>query len=311
MSLDIRLPILLRRLRLPTVAANYRKFAQEAAHSSQPYEEYLLALLEHEANQRDVNRRKRRVYEAHFPLLRTLDEFDFAALPSLNRNKVLDLSKSEYIDRHENVALIGSIGTGKTHIAISLGLTACEQGRRVRFYTAAGLINELLEAQDAHRLSKLEAWLMRQDLVVLDEVDVGLGDGHAAEQVLPQVGLEGVGVAARQVEVLVQVDGLHPCPVNAGLLAERGQERVLGGGGGEVGQHGPALVGRYPAQQVAHVAGSGPAHRLFGGVDLALNRDLLESLLRHASPPGRRGASIAGPARPVKALQSRASARAG
>ena len=170
MSLDIRLPILLRRLRLPTVAANYRKFAQEAAQSRQPYEEYLLALLEHEADQRDVNRRKRRVYEARFPLLRTLDEFDFAALPSLNRNKVLDLSKGEYIERHENVALIGSIGTGKTHIAISLGLAACEQGRRVRFYTAAGLINELLEAQDAHRLSKLETWLMRQDLIVLDEV---------------------------------------------------------------------------------------------------------------------------------------------
>jgi DNA replication protein DnaC len=113
MSLDLRLPILLRQLRLPTVAANYRKFAQEALHSGQPYEEYLLALLEHEANQRDVNRRKRRVQEARFPVLRTLDEFDFAALPSLNRTKVLDLARGEYIERHENVALIGSIGTGK------------------------------------------------------------------------------------------------------------------------------------------------------------------------------------------------------
>jgi DNA replication protein DnaC len=169
-SLDIRLPILLRQLRLPTVAANYRKFAQEAAQSSQPYEEYLLALLEYEASQRDVNRRKRRVHEARFPLLRTLDEFDFAALPSLKRNKVLELARGEYIERHENIALIGSIGTGKTHIAIALGLAACEQGRRVRFYTAAGLINELLEAQEAHRLSKLEAWLMRQDLIILDEV---------------------------------------------------------------------------------------------------------------------------------------------
>jgi hypothetical protein len=90
MSLDIRLPILLRQLRLPTVAANYRRFAQEAAQSGQPYEEYLLALLEHEANQRDVNRRKRRIREARFPVLRTLDEFDFAALPSLSRTKVAD-----------------------------------------------------------------------------------------------------------------------------------------------------------------------------------------------------------------------------
>ena len=170
MSLDIRLPILLRQLRLPTVAANYRKFAQEAAQSGQPYEEYLRALLEHEANQRDVNRRKRRVREARFPLLRTLDEFDFAAIPSLNRNKVLDLARGEYIAQRQNVALIGGIGTGKTHIAIALGLAACEQGHRVRFYTAAGLINELLEAQEAHRLSKLETWLMKQNLIVLDEV---------------------------------------------------------------------------------------------------------------------------------------------
>jgi DNA replication protein DnaC len=170
MSLDIRLPILLRQLRLPTVAANYRKFAQEAAQAGQPYEQYLLALLEHEANQRDVNRRKRRVREARFPLLRTLDEFDFATIPSLNRNKVLDLARGEYIPQRQNVALVGSIGTGKTHIAIALGLAACEQGHRVRFYTAVGLINALLEAQEEHRLSKLEAWLMRQDLIVLDEV---------------------------------------------------------------------------------------------------------------------------------------------
>jgi DNA replication protein DnaC len=170
MSLDIRLPILLRQMRLPTVAANYRKFAQEAAQSAQPYEEYLLALLEQEANQRDVNRRKRRVQEARFPVLRMLDEFDFALLPSLNRQKVLELARGEYIGRHENVALIGSIGTGKTHMAIALGLAACEQGHRVRFYTAAGLINALLEAQEAQRLSKLEGWLMKQELIIVDEV---------------------------------------------------------------------------------------------------------------------------------------------
>jgi len=170
MSLDVRLPILLRQLRLPTVAANYRKFAQEAAQSGQPYEEYLLALLEHEANQREINRRKRRVREAHFPVLRTLDEFDFAAIPSLKRSQVLDLARGEYIQRRENVALIGAIGTGKTHIAIALGLAACEQGLRVRFYTAAGLINELLEAQEAHTLSKLESRLMKQELIILDEV---------------------------------------------------------------------------------------------------------------------------------------------
>ena len=170
MSLDVRLPILLRQLRLPTVAANYRKFAQEAAQSRQPYEEYLLALLEHELDQRDINRRKRRVQEARFPVLRTLDEFDFSALPSLNPNQVLELARGEYISRKENIALIGAIGTGKTHIAIALGLAACEQGQRVRFFTATGLTNDLLEAQETHRLTKLENWLMKQDLIILDEV---------------------------------------------------------------------------------------------------------------------------------------------
>lgn len=170
MSLDLRLPILLRQLRLPTVAANYRRFAQEAAQTRQPYEEYLLALLEHELDQRDVNRRKRRILEARFPILRTLDEFDFQALPSLNRTLVLDLARNDYIARKENIAMVGAIGTGKTHMAIALGLAACEQGYRVRFYTAAGLINELLDAQEAHRLAKLEHWLLKQDLIVLDEV---------------------------------------------------------------------------------------------------------------------------------------------
>jgi DNA replication protein DnaC len=133
MSIDVRLPILLRELRMPTVAANYRKFAHEAAQTDQSHEEYLLALLEQEASQREINRRKRRLREARFPVLRTLDEFNFAAIPSLNRTKVLDLFRGEYITRRENIALIGSIGTGKTHIAATLGVAACEQNQRVRF----------------------------------------------------------------------------------------------------------------------------------------------------------------------------------
>jgi len=181
MSLDVRLPILLRQLRLPSVATHYRKFAQEAAQAGRPYEEYLLALVEHEVGQRDVNRRKRRVQEARFPVLRTLDEFEFAALPSLSQTKVLDLARGEYIQRRENIALIGSIGTGKTHMATALGMLACEQGHRVRFYTAAGLINDLLEAQEAHRLSKLEAWLMKQELIILDEVGFVPFSQHGAQ----------------------------------------------------------------------------------------------------------------------------------
>jgi DNA replication protein DnaC len=171
MSLDVRLPILLRQLRLPTVAANYVRYAQEASQSGQRYEEYLLALLNEEVSQRDINRRKRLIREARFPVLRTLDELDFSVIPSLNKTKVLQLADGEYIQQCENIALIGGIGTGKTHVAISLGLCACEQGHKVRFYTAAGLINELLEAQESHSISKLEARLMKYKLIILlDEV---------------------------------------------------------------------------------------------------------------------------------------------
>ena len=119
MSLDVRLPILLRQLRLPTVAANYARYAQEASQSGQRYEEYLLALLNEEVSQRDINRRKRLIREAKFPVLRTLDEFDFSVIPSLNKTKVLQLTDGEYMQQCENIALIGGIGTGKTHIAIS------------------------------------------------------------------------------------------------------------------------------------------------------------------------------------------------
>ena len=103
-------------------------------------------------------------------MLRTMEEYDFGAIASLNQSKVLQLSKGEYIPKHENIALIGGIGsgigTGKTHIAIALGLSACQQGYRVRFYTVSGLINELMEASESHRLSKLEAHLMRYQLII-------------------------------------------------------------------------------------------------------------------------------------------------
>jgi DNA replication protein DnaC len=121
MSLDARLPILLRQLHLPTVAANYARFAQEATQSGQRYEEYLLALLNDEISQRYINRRKRLIREARFPVLRTLDEFDFNVIPSLSKVKVMQLADGEYIQRSENIALVGGIGTGKTHVAISLG----------------------------------------------------------------------------------------------------------------------------------------------------------------------------------------------
>ena len=160
----------LKRLRLPTMSRHYQKLAQEAAHGNQPYEEYLLKLLELEVAQREENAQKRRITQARFPYLRTLDQFDFFAIPSVNKARVLELAKGDYLARKENVILVGNMGTGKTHTAISLGLLACRQGMRVRFYTATGLVNDLLEAQEDHTLGKRVAQIHKLDLLILDEV---------------------------------------------------------------------------------------------------------------------------------------------
>jgi DNA replication protein DnaC len=160
----------LKRLCLPVIAQNYARLAQEAAAHNQTFQDYLYALLEAEVIQRDENAQKLRLSRAHFPVIKTLDSFDFGAMPSLNKALVVELSRCGFIERRENVILIGGYGTGKSHIATALGVAACYQGKRVRFYTAAGLINELLEAQAQLRSGKLEASLARYDLIILDEL---------------------------------------------------------------------------------------------------------------------------------------------
>lgn len=133
----------LKRLRLPAVARHYQKLAQEAAERNSPYDDYLLHLLELEVAQREERTQERRVSQARFPYVRTLDQFDFSTAPWVNKGNILELAKGEYIAQKENVVLIGNMGTGKTHTAIALGLLACRQGKRVRFITATGLVNEL------------------------------------------------------------------------------------------------------------------------------------------------------------------------
>jgi DNA replication protein DnaC len=170
MESNLLLRSYLKRLRLPVMAQNYARLAEEASHSNKPYADYLLALVEGEILQRDENNQKTRIAKAHFPILKTLDSFDFSVIPSLNKSLVLELSRGSYIDKKENIIFMGSYGTGKSHLSVSLGICACRQGKRVRFYTAAGLINDLLEAQAQLRSSKLEAALARFDLIVLDEL---------------------------------------------------------------------------------------------------------------------------------------------
>jgi len=170
MAQELLINSYLKQLKMPAMAQNYSKLAREAAEANMPYEGYLLALLELETAHRVENATKKRVARARFPYLRTLDQFDFSAIPSLNKSMVLELSRGEYIRARENLIAIGNTGTGKTHLAISLGLLACQQGWKVRFYTAAGLINELGEAQAQQRLGRLQKQLASYQLIILDEV---------------------------------------------------------------------------------------------------------------------------------------------
>jgi DNA replication protein DnaC len=160
----------LKRLRLPAIGRHYQELARQAAQGNLSYEAFLLALVEIEAQQREENAHQKRLRMARFPVLKSLDQFDFTALPSLNKARVLDLAQGGYLEKRENLILMGNSGTGKTHLATALGLLACQQGRKVRFFTAAGLINLLTEAQAGLRLSHLERSLSQTDLLIIDEI---------------------------------------------------------------------------------------------------------------------------------------------
>jgi len=113
---------------------------------------------------------ERRIRLARFPAVKSLDSFDFKAIPSLNKMLVLELARSEYIDRHENVIALGNSGTGKTHVGLGLGLAACQKGLSVGFTTAAALVHELMEARDEKRLLSLQKQLAKYKLLIIDEL---------------------------------------------------------------------------------------------------------------------------------------------
>jgi DNA replication protein DnaC len=160
----------LKALCLPTFLKHYRKVAEDAAQNNLGYDRFLLALAEQEVAQREQNRQVRRIKAAKFPFIKEMADFDFSCVPSLNKQQVLELARGNYMMKAEPIILVGAPGLGKTHIAVSLALAACRQGRRVRFYNAAGLVNELIQAQDEHQLPKLLASALKHDLIVLDEL---------------------------------------------------------------------------------------------------------------------------------------------
>jgi DNA replication protein DnaC len=160
----------LKQLHLPSFGKHYRAFAEDAARSQQTYASYLLALANQELQERDHKRQQQRIQAAKFPRLKELTDFHFAAIPTLNMPRILALARGEYIQKAEPIILVGQPGLGKTHIAIGLALEACRQLQRVRFYQAAGLVNELLTAQENRRLDKFIATALRQHVIVIDEL---------------------------------------------------------------------------------------------------------------------------------------------
>ena len=160
----------LKALKLPTFLREYDRQARLCAAEGVDYPRYLLRLAEQELIDRDRRMVDRRIKAARFPAVKTLDSFDFEALPSLNKALVMELARSEYVERRDNVIALGNSGTGKSHIAIGLGLSACQRGLSVGFTAAAALVHELLEARDEKRLLRIQRQLAAYKLLIIDEL---------------------------------------------------------------------------------------------------------------------------------------------
>lgn len=160
----------LKELKLPTFLREYRKISEICQTDRSDYQTFLLRLVEREIQDREIRARERRIKAAKFPVIKTLDSFDFKAQPSINQTLVRELMRSEYIDQRENVLLIGNSGTGKTHLATALAFSACQQGRKVRFYSATGMVTTLLERREERQLERFNRQLERLELIVLDEL---------------------------------------------------------------------------------------------------------------------------------------------
>lgn len=157
-------------LKLPTFAREYEKVGADCAREGIDYPRYLLRLCELERIDRERRNTERRIRLAKFPVTKSLDTFDFTAIPGLNKSLVLELMRCEWIDKRENIIALGPSGVGKTHTALALGLAACQKGISVAFTTAAALVHELMEARDEKRLRTLQKHLANVRLLIIDEL---------------------------------------------------------------------------------------------------------------------------------------------
>ena len=160
----------LKALKLPTILREYDKIARQCAAEGVDYPRFLLRLVEVEIIERERRMVDRRIKAAKFPTVKSLDSFDFAAFPDLNKALVMELARSEYVERRENVIAVGNSGTGKSHIGLGLGLAACQKGLSVGFTNAAAVVHELIEARDEKQLLRLQRQLATYKLLIIDEL---------------------------------------------------------------------------------------------------------------------------------------------
>lgn len=157
-------------VRMPVVGANFVSLAEQAVRENHSHIRYLEALLAMECEERDRHAIANRIRDAQLPRVKTLEEFDFAQAPQIPAARIRELAEGGYIERSEPVVLIGECGTGKSHLASGLCLAACRQKRRVRWVTAAGLVNELIEAKQNNQVRRVMARYQRYELIAIDEV---------------------------------------------------------------------------------------------------------------------------------------------
>ena len=180
MSIDLLLKSHLKTLKLPTILQEYARAARQCAQEDRSFEDFLHYLVELEVAQRQRKTCQRRLKEAGFPTEKEIADFDFVALPSLNKKRILDLGQGHFIPQREGIVFLGPPGVGKTHLAIALGREACRRGYRVGFYTATGLATTYAEAREERHLQKLERAIDKRDLIIVDELGyVPLGQGAA------------------------------------------------------------------------------------------------------------------------------------
>ena len=170
-----------KQLYLTTVGVQFERLADQAIKQKQSHLSFLEALLEAELEERERRAVQRRIQDAHFPVVKTLEEFDFTAAPQIPAAEIRDLAEGGYLSRKEPVILLGETGTGKSHLATGLAVAACRQRRRVRFTTVAEMVTELIEAKNQSELQRVRNRWTRYELIVLDEMGYVAMSESAAE----------------------------------------------------------------------------------------------------------------------------------